>query len=119
MGKTKKKSTQIAFSDEDTLNHMCLCANHLAHCQKNFQLSRHPSTIGNSLGIIDGKCCPVRRVLPAVSASLPSQSAQSDEYSSDSDNIDDCSETCSTESQKDDKLFLNGVQSFDFAYLIS
>ena len=109
MGKTKKKSTQIAFSDEDTLNHMCLCANHLAHCQKNFQLSRHPSTIGNSLGIIDGKFCSVRRVLPAVLASLPSQSAQSDEYSNYCDNIDDCSEAYSTESENDDKLFLNGV----------
>ena len=68
---------------------------------------------------IDGKRCPVRTVLPALPASLPSQSTQSDEYSSDSDDIDDCSETYSIESENDDKLFLNEVQSFDFAYFIS
>ena len=115
MEKMKKKSTQIVFSDQD----ICLCVNHLAYCEKNFQLSRHRSTIGNGWGIIDGKPCPVRTVLPALPASLPSQCAQSDEYSSDSDDIDDCSETYSTESENDDKLFLNEVQSFDFAYFIS
>ena len=115
MEKMKKKSTQIVFSDQD----ISLCVNHLGYCEKNFQLSRHRSTIGNGWGIIDGKPCPVRTVLPALPVSLPSQCAQSDEYSSDSDDIDDCSETYSTESENDDKLFLNEVQSFDFAYFIS
>ena len=98
----KKKSTQRLIPDEDTLNHICLRANYLAYCQKNFHLSRHPSPTGNGWGIIDGKCRPVRNTLPALPATLPSQSAHSDEDSSDSDDIDDCSETDSTESENDD-----------------
>ena len=91
------------MSDEDTSNYICLCANYLAYCQKkNFQLSHHPSPIGNGWGIIDGKYWSVKNVLPALPASLPSQSAQSDEDRSDSDDIDDCSETDLTESENDD-----------------
>ena len=100
--KMKKKSMQRLMPDEDTLSHICLCANYLAYCQKNFHLSHQPSPIGNGWEIIDGKCHPVRNVLPALPASLLSQSAQSDEDSSDSDDIDDCSETDSTESENDD-----------------
>ena len=40
--------------------------------------------------------------LPALPASLPSQSAQSDEDSSEGNNIDHCSETDSTESENGD-----------------
>ena len=86
--KLKKKRTQRLMPDEDTLNHSCLPANHLAHCQKNFQLSRHPSPIENGWGIIDGKCLPVRNVLTALPASLPSQSAQTDEDGSAGNNVD-------------------------------
>ena len=50
--KMKKKSTQRLLPDEDTLNHIYLCANYLAYFQKNFQLSRHPSPIENGWGII-------------------------------------------------------------------
>ena len=100
--KMKKKSTQRLMPDEDTLKHICLRANYLAYCQKNFHLSRHPSPTGNGWGIIDGKCRPVRKVLPPLPASLPSQSTQSDENSSDGDDIDDCSEIDSTESENDD-----------------
>ena len=61
------------MSDEDTSNYICLCANYLAYCQKkNFQLSHHPSPIGNGWGIIDGKYWSVKNVLPALPASLPS-----------------------------------------------
>ena len=88
--------------DEGTFNHICLRANYLAYCQKNFHLSRHPSLIGNGWGIVHGKCRPVRNVLPALPTSLPSQSVQSDEGSNDSDDIDDCSEADSTESENDD-----------------
>ena len=84
------------------MNHICLHANYLAYYQKNFHLSRHPSPIGNGWGIIDGKCRPVRNVLSALPASLPSKSAQSDEDSSDIDDNDDCSETDSIESEYDD-----------------
>ena len=91
--KLKKKSTQRLMPDEDTLNHICLRENHLAHCQ---------FPIGNDWGIIDGKCLPVRNVLPALPASLPSQSAQSDEDCSKGNNIDHCSETDSTESENGD-----------------
>ena len=38
--KLKKKSTQRLMPDKDTLNHICLRANYLAYCQKNFHLSR-------------------------------------------------------------------------------
>ena len=68
----KKKSMHRLMSDEDTSNYICLCANYLAYCQKKFQLSRHPSPIGNGWGIIDGKCQSVKNVLPALPASLPS-----------------------------------------------
>ena len=97
--KMKKKSMQRLMTDEDILNHICLRGNYLAYCQKNFELSHHPSPIGNGSGIINGKCLPVRNVSPALSASLPSKSTHKD--SSDSD-IDDCSETDSTESENDD-----------------
>ena len=83
--KLKKKSTQRLIPDKDTLNHICLRANYLAYCQKNFHLSHHPSPIGNDWGIIDGKCRPVRNVLPALPASLPSRSAQSDKDCSNSE----------------------------------
>ena len=53
----KKKNM---LPDEDTLNHICLCANYLAYFQKNFQLIRHPSPTGNGWAIINGKCRPVR-----------------------------------------------------------
>ena len=75
--------------DQDTLNHISLCANYLAYCQKSFQFSRHPSPIVNGWKIIDTKCCPVRNVLYV----LPD---------SDTDDIDDCSQTESTESENDD-----------------
>ena len=78
-----------------------LRGNYLAYCQKNFELSHHPSPIGNGWEIINAKCRPVRNVSPALSASLPSKSTQSDKDSSDSDDIDDCSETDSTESEND------------------
>ena len=45
--KMKKKSTERLMPDEDTLNHICLRANYLAHCQENFHLSRHLSPNGN------------------------------------------------------------------------
>ena len=88
--KMKKKNTQRLMPDDDTLNHICYRANYLAYCQKNFQLSRHPSPIGNGWGIIDGKCRPVRNVYPALPSDLPSQTELSDDENSDSD-IDDCS----------------------------
>ena len=52
--KMKNKNTQRLMPDDDTLNHICYRANYLAYCQKNFQLSHHPSPIGNGWGIIDG-----------------------------------------------------------------
>ena len=87
------KIHQIIFAYVQTILHTA---------KKNFQLSRHPSPIGNGWGIIDGKCQSVKNVLPALPASLPSQCAQSDEDRSDSDDIDGCSETDSTESENDD-----------------
>ena len=47
LDKMKKKSTERLMPNENTLNHICLRANHLAYCQKNFQLSRHLSPNGN------------------------------------------------------------------------
>ena len=48
-------------------------------------------------GIINEKCGPVRKVLSAWQVSLPSKIARSDEDSSDKDDIDNRSETDSTE----------------------
>lgn len=96
--KMKKKNTQRLMPDDDTLDHICLRANYLAYCQKNFQLSRHPSPIGNGWGIINGKCRPLRNIIPALPADLPSQRVLSDDESSESD-IDECSGTDSSESE--------------------
>ena len=60
--KMKKKSMQRLMPNEDILNHICLRANYPAYCQKNFQLSRHLSPIGNDWGTIAGKCLPVRNL---------------------------------------------------------
>ena len=38
----KKKSTQRLMPDEDTLNHTCLPANYLAHCQNTLYLHCQP-----------------------------------------------------------------------------
>ena len=89
--------------DKDTLNHICLRANYLAYCQKNFHLSRHPSPIGNGWGIIDGKCRPVRNVYlhcqPVYHHGVHRVIKTAVIVSED---IDDCSETDSTESENDD-----------------
>lgn len=61
----------------------------------------------------------MKNLLLSFPVALPPRSAQSDEDSSDSDYIDDCSEADSTESEIDDDLFLNEVQTFNFVYFIS
>lgn len=99
--KMKKKNTQRLMPDEDTLNHICSRANYLSYCQKNFQLSCHPSPIGNGWGLIDGKCRPLRNILPALPSDLPPQTALSDNENSDSDS-NECSGTGSSESEDDE-----------------
>ena len=95
--KMKKKNTQRLMPDDDTLNQICYRANYLAYCQKNFQLSRHPSPIGNGWKIIDGKCRPLRNVvLSALPSGFRFQSAMGDDELSD-DDIVKCSGTDSSE----------------------
>ena len=94
--KKKKKNTQRLMPDDDTLNTICYCANYLAYFQKNFQLNRHPSPIGNGWEIIDGKCRPARNVLPALPSGFRLQTAMNDDENTDYD-IDECSGTDSSE----------------------
>ena len=91
--KKKKKSTQRLISDEDKLNYICLRANYLAYCQKNFQLSCHFSPVGNVWGIMDGKFLPMRNILRALPASFSFHISQNYEDNSESDDIDHCSGT--------------------------
>ena len=80
--KMKEKSTQRLMPDDDTLNHICVRANYLAYCQKNFHLDRHPSPIGNGWEIMNSKCRPVRYLLPP----LPPNLVSGERYGRPSDN---------------------------------
>ena len=70
----KKKNTQRLMPDDDTLTHICTRANYLSYCQRNYQLSCHPAPIGNGWQIIEGKCRPVRNLLPALPVYLVRES---------------------------------------------
>ena len=84
----KKKSTQRLVPDEDTLEHICIRANYLSYCQKQYQLKSHPSPIGNGWEIINGKCRPVRHSIPALPENLCQQDFSSDTQSSSEDESD-------------------------------
>ena len=97
----KRKNTQRLMPDDDTLSHICRRANYLAYCQKHFQLSEHPSPICHGWGIIDGKCRPVRNILPVIPSHLPLKIA---DYSATSDGSDteDYSDTDTSDSEKEE-----------------
>ena len=96
--KMKRKNTQRLMTDDDTLTHICRRANYLAYCQKHFQLSEHPSPIGHGWGIIDGKCRPVRNILPALPSHLPLQLADDSDNSDDGSDTEDHSDTDTSDS---------------------
>ena len=59
MAKIEEKSTIRLPPDDDPLNHHVERTNFISYCQIHFDLQEHPSTIGHSWEILNGKCRPV------------------------------------------------------------
>ena len=70
MANDEKKTTLRLMPDEDTLNYICVRANYLSYCQRNYRLKSHPSPIGNGWTIVEGRCRPVRNSLPELPVDL-------------------------------------------------
>ena len=86
---------QRLMPDDDTLQHICTRANYLSYCQRNYQLNCHPSPIGNGWHIIEGKCRPVRHLLPALPVDL---ACERPAVSTNDESSSDCSEPESDDS---------------------
>lgn len=70
MANDEKKTTLRLMPDEDTLNYICVRANYLSYCQRNYRLKSHPSPIGNGWTIVEGRYRPVRNSLPELPVDL-------------------------------------------------
>ena len=75
----------------DTLEHICMQTNYLAYCQKNFNMTHHPSPIGNGWAMVNGRCHPIRNSIPAlpdnISSGLISSTDESSEESGSEDDM--------------------------------
>ena len=61
-----KKSTLSLPPDKDSLHQHLMRVNNIKYCQKYFELTAHPSPLGNGWALIKGKCCTVRHSHPAL-----------------------------------------------------
>ena len=109
--KRKKNNSQGLMSDEDTLNRICLRANYLAYSQNNFSSAAIPLQLG-----MVGEMSTNKKCFTCIASWFTMKELWRQPWC---DNFVDCSETDSTESENDNQLFLNDVQTFILAYFIA
>ena len=97
--KLKNKSTIRLPPDDDSLNLHMERSNYLTYCQLHYNLQEHPSPIGHGWELVNGKCRPVRHILPP----LPQQLTPHD--CSDKSSIDDEMSQCGDSTDSDGESF--------------
>ena len=98
--KLLKMSTIRLPPDEDSLNLHVQRTNYIAYCQLYYTLQQHPSPIGHGWENINGKCTPVRYILPSLPQHLTPRDCSGDN-SDDSYSSDDTSD-CGVSSDSDE-----------------
>ena len=82
--KQKKKNSMYLPPDKNSLRYHLEWNNYITYCQRNFQLTEHPSPLNHGWELLNGKCRPVRYRLPALPVLVQTEPILSDNEATDS-----------------------------------
>ena len=100
--KQKKKNSMYLPPDKDSLQHHLERTNYITYCQRNFQLTNHPSPLNHGWELLNGKCRPVRYKHPALPMLVQTEPILSDNEGTDSQEEETEYEESSEESDVSD-----------------
>ena len=100
--KQKNKNSMYLPPDKDSLQHHLERTNYITYCQRNFQLTNHPSPLNHGWELLNGKCRPVRYKHPALPMLVQTEPILSDNEGTDSHEEETSYEGSSEESNVSD-----------------